>query len=120
LTSVASLLYGLEGLTLLAVITGDYGYGVTWPIRDAADALLVPPQGALITAGALYAGPWLLWALAQYDRVLLGPTRNSRLVVRVDRLTETRTQVVDAQAAELRRIERDLHDGAQARTAAPG
>ena len=64
---------------------------------------------------ALYAGPWLLWTLAQFDRSLLGPTRGAALAQRVDRLTETRTQVVDAQAAELRRIERDLHDGAQAR-----
>jgi signal transduction histidine kinase len=33
-------------------------------------------------------------------------------------LTRTRRQAVDAQAAELRRIERDLHDGAQARLVA--
>jgi signal transduction histidine kinase len=38
----------------------------------------------------------------------------------VSRLTESRTQAVDASAAELRRIERDLHDGAQARLAALG
>ncbi|HEY3506095.1 MAG TPA: sensor histidine kinase [Actinocatenispora sp.] len=36
------------------------------------------------------------------------------------RLVETRARVVDAQAAELRRIERDLHDGAQARIVAAG
>ncbi|WP_327092079.1 histidine kinase [Nonomuraea sp. NBC_01738] len=41
-------------------------------------------------------------------RVLLRPGR-------VRQLTESRAAVVDAQAAELRRIERDLHDGAQAR-----
>jgi signal transduction histidine kinase len=114
--------YGVEGLLAIPVIidaaTGWYGYGVTWPISDALDILSVPPQGALVTAGALYAGPWLLWGMAQFDRFLLGPTRGAALTAlaqRVDRLTETRTQVVDAQAAELRRIERDLHDGAQAR-----
>jgi signal transduction histidine kinase len=36
----------------------------------------------------------------------------------IDLLTHTRRQAVDAQAAELRRIERDLHDGAQARLVA--
>jgi signal transduction histidine kinase len=118
------LAYGLEGLLGVSIIidaaTGSYGYGVTWPIEDALDVLSVPPQGALVTAGALYAGPWLLWTLAQFDRSLLGPTRGAALARRVDRLTETRTQVVDAQAAELRRIERDLHDGAQARIVSLG
>jgi signal transduction histidine kinase len=38
----------------------------------------------------------------------------------VQRLTETREHAVDAAAAELRRIERDLHDGAQARLVALG
>jgi signal transduction histidine kinase len=38
----------------------------------------------------------------------------------VARLTETRADAVDTQAAELRRIERDLHDGAQARLVAMG
>ena len=40
------------------------------------------------------------------------------LRARIDLLTRTRRQAVDAQAAELRRIERDLHDGAQARLVA--
>ena len=35
-------------------------------------------------------------------------------------LTETRRDAVDTSAAELRRIERDLHDGAQARLVAMG
>ena len=42
------------------------------------------------------------------------------LAQRVRQLTETRADAVDAQAAELRRIERDLHDGAQARLVAVG
>jgi signal transduction histidine kinase len=37
---------------------------------------------------------------------------------RVETLTETRRGALDVQAAELRRIERDLHDGAQARLVA--
>jgi len=41
--------------------------------------------------------------------------RERRLTHRVDELTRTRRGALDVQAAELRRIERDLHDGAQAR-----
>jgi signal transduction histidine kinase len=48
----------------------------------------------------------------------LRPTRERELTERVDVLTETRRGALDVQAAELRRIERDLHDGAQARLVA--
>jgi signal transduction histidine kinase len=48
---------------------------------------------------------------------LLGPG-NAELAERVEVLTETRAGAVDAAAAELQRIERDLHDGAQARLVA--
>jgi signal transduction histidine kinase len=74
-----------------------------------------------VMSGAGYFWPvWPLMALA----VLLGlqriaPRRREReLEVRVDELTRTRAGVVDVQASELRRIERDLHDGAQARLVA--
>jgi len=43
------------------------------------------------------------------------PSREKELAERVDVLTRSRRGVVDVQSAELRRIERDLHDGAQAR-----
>jgi signal transduction histidine kinase len=46
--------------------------------------------------------------------------RNSELVSRVRRLTASRVEAVDTAAAELRRVERDLHDGAQARLVALG
>jgi signal transduction histidine kinase len=44
---------------------------------------------------------------------LLSPSANDRLRAQVSQLTETRARVVDAADAERRRIERDLHDGAQ-------
>lgn len=44
--------------------------------------------------------------------------REQALTARVDVLTRTRRGALDVQAAELRRIERDLHDGAQARLVA--
>ncbi|WP_406104767.1 sensor domain-containing protein [Streptomyces sp. NBC_01003] len=68
--------------------------------------------GLLITL----ATPWIIRALASVDRALvsglLGP---SRLATRVVELESDRGVVVDTAAADLRRIERDLHDGAQAR-----
>ncbi|MFI0240900.1 sensor histidine kinase [Streptomyces sp. NPDC016845] len=68
--------------------------------------------GLLVTL----ATPWIVRALTTVDRLLvvglLGP---SRLVSRVVELESDRGVVVDTAAADLRRIERDLHDGAQAR-----
>ncbi|OKH97340.1 histidine kinase [Streptomyces sp. CB02923] len=62
------------------------------------------------------AGPWVIRGLTHVDRVLvyglLGP---SLLASRVSELETDRGVVVDTAAADLRRIERDLHDGAQAR-----
>jgi len=46
------------------------------------------------------------------------PEREAVLSARIDQLTRTRRGALDVQAAELRRIERDLHDGAQARLVA--
>jgi signal transduction histidine kinase len=48
----------------------------------------------------------------------LRPARERELTARVETLTKTRRGALDVQAAELRRIERDLHDGAQARLVA--
>ncbi|MGW0823390.1 sensor histidine kinase [Streptomyces sp. NPDC002845] len=65
------------------------------------------------------AAPWLVRGLTTVDRLmvegLLGP---SRLATRVVELESDRGVVVDTAAADLRRIERDLHDGAQARLVA--
>ena len=54
-------------------------------------------------------------ALHGWIRHGLSANRERALIDRVDVLTRTRSGAVDVQAAELRRIERDLHDGAQAR-----
>ncbi|MFH8795701.1 sensor histidine kinase [Streptomyces sp. NPDC017941] len=76
---------------------------------------LTSATGLLVTL----ATPWIIRALTTVDRVmvfgLLGP---SRLVSRVVELESDRGVVVDTAAADLRRIERDLHDGAQARLVA--
>ena len=57
---------------------------------------------------------------SRIDRWFLSPGTTERLEQRVEVLTETRNQSLDHATAELRRIERDLHDGAQARLAGLG
>jgi signal transduction histidine kinase len=64
--------------------------------------------------------PLLARGYAWLARWLLAPSARTRLAARVEELTETRAAAVDAHGAELRRIERDLHDGTQARLVAIG
>ncbi|MGH3121979.1 MAG: histidine kinase, partial [Streptosporangiaceae bacterium] len=64
-------------------------------------------------------GPLLLRTHAWAASSLLAPTREA-MAAQVGQLAESRSQAVDASAAELRRIERDLHDGAQARLVSLG
>jgi signal transduction histidine kinase len=63
---------------------------------------------------SLYAQRGMALSQAYIAKWLLAPS----LAERVEQLTETRAGAVDAAAAELQRIERDLHDGAQARLVA--
>jgi signal transduction histidine kinase len=65
-----------------------------------------------------YAAVPLMRARSWVDRAILSPGRTEALERRVHDLTASRAVVVDHSAAELRRIERDLHDGPQARLAA--
>jgi signal transduction histidine kinase len=78
------------------------------------------PQAVYVTAGGLAvlcAAPWLTGAVTRLEThwasALLGPSRARVLQRQVEVLTESRAGVVDAADAERRRIERDLHDGAQ-------
>ncbi|MBZ3907302.1 sensor histidine kinase [Streptomyces griseiscabiei] len=65
------------------------------------------------------ATPWIVRGLTTVDRVMVGTLLGpSRLGARVVELESDRGVVVDTAAADLRRIERDLHDGAQARLVA--
>ncbi|WP_371481429.1 sensor histidine kinase [Kitasatospora sp. NBC_00315] len=79
--------------------------------------------GALLVVGGLLLLPHAMRAHSELARRVLDPAGQSsreQLTRRVARLTETRAEAVGSQAAELRRIERDLHDGAQARLVAIG
>ncbi|MFJ2190121.1 histidine kinase [Kitasatospora sp. NPDC087861] len=68
----------------------------------------------------LWAAPPVLRMHERAARALLGPSRQTELARQVSHLARTRADTIDAGAAELRRIERDLHDGAQARLVALG
>ncbi|MFF0270329.1 sensor domain-containing protein [Kribbella sp. NPDC004536] len=98
---------------------GSNSYGVIH-VTSTGTALAAIPFGVALIALGLYIGPPLLRLRARWSGGLLGPSRAERLSRRVETLTENRADTVDAQAAELRRIERDLHDGAQARLVALG
>jgi signal transduction histidine kinase len=77
----------------------------------------------LAIAGAVLATWWSPSVLRGYGvlaRSVLAPTRQAELALRVEQLAQTRTEAIDTGAAEIRRIERDLHDGAQARLVAMG
>ena len=120
-----------------AVVWAVTGWALTywtywWVLPEGARADVGPNQqldtwgwAALLAAGGLvllFVVPWICAALAQGEaqlaRIVLGPTDRQRLQGRVEELSRTRAAAADAQAAELRRIERDLHDGAQARLVA--
>ena len=63
----------------------------------------------------LVAGLYVAWALATVQAILVEDLVRPRAELReqVDQLTSSRRELVDVFAAERRRIERDLHDGAQ-------
>jgi signal transduction histidine kinase len=79
-----------------------------------------PGTFAALAAGAamLLAAPWLARAVSSADRWLMrGMLGPARLAQRVADLEQTRALAVEDSAALLRRVERDLHDGAQIRLA---
>ncbi len=87
----------------ISVVLGGYlvlvwamgGFGFFWPVFPAVGLAMA------FVVHALFYSP-----------------RQVDLSARVDELTRTRRGALDVQSAELRRIERDLHDGAQARLVA--
>jgi signal transduction histidine kinase len=85
---------------------------------NAAGTLILLGLG--IIAVGVVAAPWLLRGYALLASSMLAPAGKAELALRVRQLSQTRTEALDTGAAEIRRIERDLHDGAQARLVAMG
>jgi signal transduction histidine kinase len=118
------------GFHLLSIFTGVAGGGLVaacWLAPVAAIVYLAaarPPTAAgaaavVAAAGLLLAAPWLARLVTRADetlaRALLGPSHMQELALRLESLTRSRADIVAATDAERRRIERDLHDGAQQR-----
>jgi signal transduction histidine kinase len=88
------------------------------PITSFTRSFIAVGLGAVVVVAAYVLPRWYRMGEARLTRWLLSPTAAAALSARVEQLVETRTAAVDASATELRRIERDLHDGAQARLVA--
>lgn len=120
---VAGFVFLLGTITLPAWLFVAFPVGVQlWQevrIDGFFEAVAVAVVALPISAFAAYL---LITGLSQahlaLGRALLGPSRRAWLAERVEELTESRSRVLAAALAERRRIERDLHDGAQQRLVA--
>ena len=119
---VAAGIYGIVLAVRWPIIEGpryqDMLYGAVY-VTNRPLAALASMQGLLLVAFGLWLVPR---ALDARTMALLwpAPAPDAELAGRVRQLTQTRSDAVDTAAAELRRVERDLHDGAQARLVALG
>ncbi|HEY7176165.1 MAG TPA: histidine kinase, partial [Micromonosporaceae bacterium] len=115
---------------LAAIVIGGLGGTIVlacWlaPVAFVTLALIGQMSLAFVVAGELVAltlatvaGP-LAVTVAGWDlsiaNMLLGPSRSDELARQVESLARSRADIIEATDAERRRIERDLHDGAQQR-----
>lgn len=112
-TAVASCTAGLvAALPPAGLVAAVLGLTRPEPAARLAGAL-----GLLMAVGS---APYAWRPVRPVAVRFLRPSRAMALADRIDELTAQRADVTVAQAAELRRIERDLHDGAQARLVALG
>ncbi|MGW2056830.1 sensor histidine kinase [Streptomyces sp. NPDC001840] len=132
------LLHGLTGVamgvitavlwpTLLATVTVPIWWQLT-PARSVRvigtvdswpTAVILPLLQCLaILAVLAFVVPGFAYLQRQLAASLLGPSPRAGLAERVEQLTQTRAEALKAHGAELRRIERDLHDGTQAQLVA--
>ena len=112
LLGLASGTIALLVLPLVAPLAADDSGLAVWPAPLLMPLLAVP--AAALTA---LAARGLALGLALTARALLAPSDNVLLAARVESLETTRAGAVESADATLRRIERDLHDGAQHRLA---
>jgi signal transduction histidine kinase len=101
-------------LSLLRILIGTPGL-LAWdgPLAQYGATLAV-------TGFGLWVAPVMVRWYGFAAHVVLSPSGTAVLRQRVEHLAQTRTETLDTSAAEIRRIERDLHDGAQARLVAMG
>jgi signal transduction histidine kinase len=122
LVAAAVLGFGLQAITLplwyWSVSDLDWSVFGLFEVDTLPEALAGVPIGALV----LWAGIPALGALARlysaYAQVLLGSNVDPVMKAEVTGLRDARSRIIEAADAERRRIERDLHDGAQQRLVA--
>jgi signal transduction histidine kinase len=93
----------------------DYGF---WTIDTLPEALLVMPLGALLLLLGIPALSALGRVYTSYAELLLGSNVDPVVAAEMTDLRDARSRIIEAADAERRRIERDLHDGAQQRLVA--
>jgi signal transduction histidine kinase len=120
---------GLAGFIVAVVSWSVVGALLSGPIwlwsvpnwihrHDIAISILSPFLGVAAAIAAAWLVHGTALAISGLASWLLGPNRTEVLEERVETLAETRAGAVDAAHSELQRVERDLHDGAQARLVA--
>ncbi|ONI79509.1 sensor histidine kinase [Actinosynnema sp. ALI-1.44] len=115
--------YGAFGVLVQPLIwqaLGDGNWYAFIPVVDTVTAIAAVLLGLGFIASGVWCAPAVLGLHARWNGRLLAAPRSVELARRVEQLADSRAEALDAQAAELRRIERDLHDGAQARLVALG
>ncbi len=112
--------FALIGLpAYVEALPGDSAKFGLFEVAQGRGAVLASLAGIL---GALVVAPWVTRGvtngLRAWASLLLGPPKEAALAETVTRLETSRSAAVDSAEAERRRIERDLHDGAQQRLVA--
>jgi signal transduction histidine kinase len=129
--AVIGLLFGLLTLSLPIYVLENLTFPLWWQavhgappgldiftVHDLAGALVVSTLGLAELLVMVLALPLLAAGQTRLGYALLAPDRDTDLVLRLAELKATRAAALDAHAAELRRIERSLHDGTQNRLVA--
>ena len=111
---------GLMAIGLIGFLAPVAGFAVPPPAFPGNSPPVLVIIGLAFIVTGLGSAPWLLRGYGLAARVLLAPAGQAELTERVQHLAQTRAEAIDTGAAEMRRIERDLHDGAQARLVAMG
>ncbi|GLW12443.1 hypothetical protein Misp01_75710 [Microtetraspora sp. NBRC 13810] len=111
------LAYPLGSALFAALPAALVVYGVLRVLRGEPGEILL---GVFLGVVGVLIAPTVSRVIGLSIGLLLGPRDKDRLAGQVRHLAQARTEAVDTQAAQLRRIERDLHDGAQARLVAVG
>jgi signal transduction histidine kinase len=92
-------------------------FGLTG-IDTLGEALALVPLGALVLWVGIPALGWLGRFYGAYAELLLGSNEDPAVTAEMLDLRDARSRIIEAADAERRRIERDLHDGAQQRLVA--